>query len=62
MAVEQGAVGSDNEARNMLVERHALGRLGYVEEIAEGALYLASDRSSFTTGSELVIDGGYTAT
>lgn len=62
MSVAFGNAGSDNEARDMLVERHALGRLGYVEEIAEGALYLASDRSSFTTGSELVIDGGYTAT
>lgn len=61
MSVSFGMAGSDNEARNMLVERHPLGRLGYVDEIAEGALYLASDRSSFTTGSELVIDGGYTA-
>ena len=38
-----------------------LGRLGTPEEIAYGVLYLASDETSFMTGAELVIDGGYTA-
>ncbi len=38
-----------------------LGRLGQPEDIAFGALYLASDESSFVTGSELVIDGGRSA-
>ena len=38
-----------------------LGRLGIAEDIALGALYLASDESSFVTGAELVIDGGLTA-
>ena len=38
-----------------------LGRTGKPEEVAYGVLYLASDESSFVTGSELVIDGGYTA-
>jgi len=38
-----------------------LGRLGVPEDIAPGILYLASDQSSFVTGSELVIDGGMTA-
>ncbi|MCR1784570.1 SDR family oxidoreductase, partial [Nocardioides carbamazepini] len=37
-----------------------LGRMGTPEEIAYGALFLASDESSFATGSELVLDGGYT--
>ena len=39
----------------------ALGRRAKPEEIAYGALYLASDESSFVTGSDLVIDGGVTA-
>jgi NAD(P)-dependent dehydrogenase (short-subunit alcohol dehydrogenase family) len=38
-----------------------VGRLGEPEEVAYGILYLSSDESKFVTGSELVIDGGYTA-
>jgi NAD(P)-dependent dehydrogenase (short-subunit alcohol dehydrogenase family) len=38
-----------------------LGRLGRPDEIAAGAVFLASDEASFVTGSALVIDGGYTA-
>ena len=38
-----------------------LGRLGSPFEIAQGILYLASDESSFMTGSSLVVDGGLTA-
>ena len=45
----------------MLIERHPIGRLGVPDDIANGVLFLASDASSFMTGSELVIDGGYTA-
>jgi NAD(P)-dependent dehydrogenase (short-subunit alcohol dehydrogenase family) len=37
-----------------------MGRLGNVDEIAAGAVFLASDESSFMTGSDLLIDGGYT--
>ena len=43
------------------IDRVPLGRIGTPEEIAYGVLYLASDESSFVTGSELVIDGGRTA-
>ena len=43
------------------MERLPLGRVGTPEDIAYGVLYLASDESSFVTGSELVIDGGTTA-
>ena len=39
---------------------HVLGRNGRVEEIAAGAVFLASDESSFMTGADLLIDGGYT--
>ena len=43
------------------VDNIPLGRVGTTEDISYGALFLASDESSFMTGSELVIDGGYTA-
>jgi NAD(P)-dependent dehydrogenase (short-subunit alcohol dehydrogenase family) len=41
--------------------KHPMGRLGRVEEIAAGAVYLASDESSFMTGTDLLLDGGYSA-
>lgn len=40
---------------------HILGRVGTAEEVADAVAYLASARSSFTTGSNLVVDGGMTA-
>ena len=43
------------------VDNIPLGRVGTTEDIAYGVLFLASDESSFMTGSEVVIDGGYTA-
>ncbi|MFL5001993.1 MAG: SDR family oxidoreductase, partial [Xanthobacteraceae bacterium] len=38
-----------------------IGRLGTPDEIAAGAVFLASDQSGFMTGADLLIDGGYTA-
>ena len=49
------------ESRDLNASRHPLGRVGQPEDIAYGVLVLASDESSFMTGSELVIDGGLTA-
>lgn len=47
--------------RKQFEARQAMGRLGRPEEIADAMLYLASDESSFVTGSMLVVDGGMTA-
>ena len=47
--------------REQLDSLHPLGHVGEPDDIAYGILYLASDESKFVTGSELVIDGGYTA-
>jgi cyclopentanol dehydrogenase len=51
----------DADSKETAVARTALARIGTAQDIAYGALYLASDESSFVTGSELVIDGGVTA-
>ena len=48
-------------AREEVGKLHPLGHMGEPDDIAWGAVYLASDESRFVTGSELVIDGGYTA-
>ncbi len=47
--------------REHLDSLHPIGHIGEPIDIAYGILYLISDESKFTTGSELVIDGGYTA-
>ena len=49
------------EGRRIYDALAPVGRLGVPDDVAYGVLYLASDESSFVTGSELVIDGGYTA-
>ena len=51
----------EGEGRRLSIARTLLGRIGTPEDIAYGALYLASDESAFVTGAELVIDGGVTA-
>jgi len=49
------------ETFRLTVSRIPLGRYGEPEDVAYGVLYLASDESSFVTGAELVVDGGWTA-
>ncbi len=54
---------SDNPEKTYreLADLHPMGRLADPEEIARAVLFLASDESSFVTGSSFVIDGGYSA-
>ncbi len=59
-SAEQSDIGAEAYYKQ-LVGSNPLPRQGQPDEIAYGVLYLASDESRFTTGSELVIDGGYTA-
>ncbi|MBN9589416.1 MAG: glucose 1-dehydrogenase [Alphaproteobacteria bacterium] len=53
--------GDVDAGRKVVGSLHPLGHLGEPDDIAWGAVYLASDEAKFVTGSELVIDGGYTA-
>ncbi|MDE2961856.1 MAG: glucose 1-dehydrogenase [Chloroflexota bacterium] len=57
----EGLGSQTDEEIQARVDNIPLGRVGTTEDISYGALFLASDESSFMTGSELVIDGGYTA-
>lgn len=53
---------ADPEAmRAFWKQRHPMGRIGKPEEVARAALFLASDDSSFVTGTLLFVDGGWTA-
>ena len=49
------------ESYEFLKQRHPIGRLGQPEDIANAALFLASDEAAFVTGAPLIVDGGYTA-
>jgi NAD(P)-dependent dehydrogenase (short-subunit alcohol dehydrogenase family) len=57
---EQSSEGAE-KFKQQLDDAHPIGHVGEPDDIAYGVLYLASDESKFITGSELVIDGGYTA-
>lgn len=47
------------EARKNFIARQPMGRLGTAEEVAAAAVYLASDESSYTTGTLMIVDGGF---
>jgi len=55
------ALRQDQNKYNTALSWHPIGHFGEPEDVAYGVLYLASDESKFLTGSELVIDGGWTA-
>ena len=55
------SIGDVDKGRAALDALHPIGHVGDAMDVAWGVLYLASDESKFVTGSELVIDGGYTA-
>jgi len=49
----------EEEARQAFIDRQPMGRLGTAEEVAAAAVFLASDESSFTTGTTMMVDGGF---
>src|SRR5579875_1308108 len=59
--LERNFADNKDEVRKQLHARQPIGRMGRPEEIANAALYLASDEAAFVTGSLLIIDGGWTA-
>ena len=60
-AREGGIYDAPREVIAALGHKYPVGRLGTPEEVASAAAFIASDRASFMTGADLLVDGGYTA-
>jgi NAD(P)-dependent dehydrogenase (short-subunit alcohol dehydrogenase family) len=58
--IAQRSLLHDETVKRRVLKMHPIGRLGTVAEVADAALWLASDQSSFMTGHALVLDGGVT--
>ena len=50
--------GTPEEVEAMFASNHPMGRVGEAVEVANAILYLSSDESSFTTGTDITVDGG----
>lgn len=59
--IETAMTMEDGDTAGGILDQTPLGRAGQPEEVADAALFLASDDSSFVTGHNLVMDGGFTA-
>ncbi|MDS0300314.1 SDR family oxidoreductase [Halogeometricum sp. S1BR25-6] len=59
--IETAMTMEDGDTAGGILDQTPLGRAGQPEEVADAALFLASDESSFVTGHNLVMDGGFTA-
>jgi NAD(P)-dependent dehydrogenase (short-subunit alcohol dehydrogenase family) len=57
----ENVVNDQPELQEELVRLHPIGRIAEPEEIAEAALWLCTARSSFVSGSAIIVDGGYVA-
>ncbi|WLR51833.1 glucose 1-dehydrogenase [Bacillus tianshenii] len=51
----------EEEMKQQLIALHPIGRLGRAEEVANAVVFLASDEASFVTGTDILVDGGYSA-